>query len=549
MPLVIKDRVLETTNTTGTGTLTLAGAVAGYQSFAAVGNANTTYYTIVSGNDWEVGLGTYTSSGTTLSRDTVLASSAGGTTKITVAAGAQVFGTYPAEKSVYVDGAGAIAGYTITGGSINSTPIGASSANTGAFTTLSASSTVSGTGFSTYLSSPPPIGDVAPNTGTFTTIASTFNPTNADPAVHLTGTPNSSTAGRVGVLAIGPDFTAADKNIMASLVQDINDYTQIIVQNPNAGSTASADIVVNNNNTVGAGTYGDFGINSSNYSGTGSFSLPDATYLYSIGGELVLGTRSSNGIRFVVNDGSTDAGGFSSAGVFSLGTPLAITSGGTGKNTAPAAFNNLFGFSSTSTAGGTTTLTNASSVYQTFTGTQTQTVQLPATSTLAQGWSFHIVNSSTGVLTVITSTSVTLGTIAPGATVMATALTTSGNTAADWDYGYTDFSVDTRQVTQNIQAGNYTLNTTDYGKHIYHATGTAAATYTIPANSATPFEIGTAFTFVNMSANAVSIAITTDIMYLAGTGTTGTRTLAQFGMATALKMTATTWIISGSGLT
>lgn len=503
MALVVADRVQETTNTTGTGTLTLAGAVAGFRSFSVIGNANTTYYTIVSGNDWEVGLGTYTSSGTTLSRDTVYSSSAGGTTKITVAAGASVFCTYPASESVSVD----------------------------------------------TLSSPPPIGDVTPNTGTFTTVASTFSPTNADPAVHLTGTPNSSTAGRVGVLAIGPDFTAADKNIMASLVQDINDYTQVIIQNPNAGSTASADIVVNNDNTAGAGTYGDYGINSSNYSGTGSFALPNATYLYAQGGELVLGTRTSNGIRFVTNDGSTDSGGFSSAGVFSLGTPLAITSGGTGKNTAPAAYNNLFGFSSTSTAGGTTTLTNASSVYQSFTGTQNQTVQLPATSTLAQGWSFHIVNASTGILTINTSTSVTLGTVPTGATVMATALTTSGNTAADWDYGYTDFSVDTRQVSQNSQTGNYTLTTADYGKHIYHPAAAAAATYTIPANSATPFEIGTAITFVNMSTNNVTIQITTDTLFLAGTGTTGSRTLAQYGMATALKLTATTWLISGSGLT
>jgi len=65
MPLVFKDRVKETSTTTGTGTLTLAGAVTGFQSFAAIGNGNTTYYTITNGTDWEVGIGTYTSSGTT----------------------------------------------------------------------------------------------------------------------------------------------------------------------------------------------------------------------------------------------------------------------------------------------------------------------------------------------------------------------------------------------------------------------------------------------------------------------------------------------------
>lgn len=101
MALVVIDAAQETTSTTGTGTLTLTGAVSQCRSFAGVGNGNTTYYRIISGNDIEVGIGTYTSSGTTLSRDTVLYSSAGGTTKITVASGAKVICTYPAEVSVY----------------------------------------------------------------------------------------------------------------------------------------------------------------------------------------------------------------------------------------------------------------------------------------------------------------------------------------------------------------------------------------------------------------------------------------------------------------
>ena len=89
MALVIADRVKETTTTAGTGTITLAGATTGYQSFSAVGDGNTTYYCIAGQgtSEWEVGIGTYTSSGTTLSRDTVLSSSAGGTTKVTFSAG------------------------------------------------------------------------------------------------------------------------------------------------------------------------------------------------------------------------------------------------------------------------------------------------------------------------------------------------------------------------------------------------------------------------------------------------------------------------------
>lgn len=100
MALVLADRVLETTTTSGSGTITLAGAKPGYQSFAVVGNGNTTYYTIAGSTEWEVGIGTYTSSGTTLSRDTVLSSSSGGG-KVTFSVGSKdVFVTYPAARSV-----------------------------------------------------------------------------------------------------------------------------------------------------------------------------------------------------------------------------------------------------------------------------------------------------------------------------------------------------------------------------------------------------------------------------------------------------------------
>ncbi len=80
MALVVKDRVRETTTTTGTGTVTLGGAATGFQSFSVIGNGNTTFYTIqlANTNEWEVGIGTYTSSGTTLSRDTILESSNSG---------------------------------------------------------------------------------------------------------------------------------------------------------------------------------------------------------------------------------------------------------------------------------------------------------------------------------------------------------------------------------------------------------------------------------------------------------------------------------------
>ncbi len=105
-------------------------------------------------------------------------------------------------------------------------------------------------------------------------------------------------------------------------------------------------------------------------------------------------------------------------------------------------------------------------------------------------------------------------------------------------------------IPQNSQSAAYTLVAADAGKHIFHpSTDANARTFTIPANSSVAYPIGTAISFVNMTSQVVSIAITTDAMYLAGTGTTGTRSLAQYGTATALKMTSTTWIISGAGLT
>jgi hypothetical protein len=96
--------------------------------------------------------------------------------------------------------------------------------------------------------------------------------------------------------------------------------------------------------------------------------------------------------------------------------------------------------------------------------------------------------------------------------------------------------------------GTATLTIADAGRHVYVTT--TGQTITIPANSSVAYPIGTAIAFIGgPSATTTTIAITTDTMYLAGTGTTGTRTLAAYGMATAVKVAATTWYINGSGLT
>jgi hypothetical protein len=108
MALVLKDRVKETTTTTGTGTVTLAGAAAGFQSFVVIGDGNQTFYSIVDATSgaWEVGVGTYTASGTTLSRTTVVSSSNAGSLVNFGAGSKDVFVTYPSSRAVYLDAAG-----------------------------------------------------------------------------------------------------------------------------------------------------------------------------------------------------------------------------------------------------------------------------------------------------------------------------------------------------------------------------------------------------------------------------------------------------------
>ena len=107
-----------------------------------------------------------------------------------------------------------------------------------------------------------------------------------------------------------------------------------------------------------------------------------------------------------------------------------------------------------------------------------------------------------------------------------------------------------RNVPIASKSAAYTTVLADSGKVIFHpSTDANARTFTIDSNANVAYPLGTVLTFINMTSQVVTIAITSDTMYLAGPGTTGSRSLAQYGMASAIKMTSTTWIISGSGLT
>jgi hypothetical protein len=144
MALALFDRVQETTTTTGTGSITLGGAVPGFQSFAVVGNGNTCYYTIVDGSAWEVGVGTYSTSGPTLARTTILSNSNGNTSAITLAAGTKsVFLTYPASKSVNLNESGNVSPLgTVSSGVWQGTTVGVAYGGTGVTASSGANSVV-----------------------------------------------------------------------------------------------------------------------------------------------------------------------------------------------------------------------------------------------------------------------------------------------------------------------------------------------------------------------------------------------------------------------
>ncbi len=138
---------------------------------------------------------------------------------------------------------------------------------------------------------------------------------------------------------------------------------------------------------------------------------------------------------------------------------------------------------------------------------------------------------------------------ATGAATLGSTLDVTG--AVTGSSSIADSKGDVRNIPQNSQSTAYTLVLGDAGKHILHPSAdTTARTFTIPANASVAFPVGTAVTFVNQNAaGTLTIAITTDTMRLAGAGTTGSRTLAANGIATALKVTTTEWIISGTNLT
>jgi hypothetical protein len=232
--------------------------------------------------------------------------------------------------------------------------------------------------------------------------------------------------------------------------------------------------------------------------------------------------------------------------LFDAGPLLKVTKGGTGVGTSTGSGNNVLSTSPTLVTPilGTptsVTLTNATGLPV---GTGISGLGSNVATFLATPSSANLaaaLTDETGSGSAVFATSPTLVTPVLG--------TPTSGTLSNCTVDGTD-AVGFRNIPQNSQSAAYTLVLADAGKHIFHpSTDANARTFTIPANSSVAYPIGTAITFINMTSQVVTIAITTDTMYLSSAGTTGSRSLAQYGSATAIKITSTNWLISGSGLT
>ena len=439
-----------TTATTGTGTITLGSAATGFISFATAGvsDGESITYAIEDGNNREIGRGTYTAAGTTLTRSVLKSTNAG--SAINLSGSAQVFITDAAEDHI----------------------AGPASATDNAVVRFD------GTGGATIQNS-------------VVTVADT------------TGTLSTSGGGDLGVSSTAPwgsvflasakkiDFNAGDVTITHSA-------NSLAFAGGSSGYTFDAAPLPSANDGAALGASGtawsDLFLASG---GVINWNAGDVTATHSANTLAFAGASSGYSFDAVVAPATSDGAALGSASL--MWSDAFLASG------AVINWNN-----------GNVTLTHAA-----------------------------------GALTVAGATTVSLGTSAAFTTGTIELGAASDTTISRSSAGVIAVEgVDlTPNIVQNSQSAAYTCVIGDANKHILHpAADNNARTFTIPANSSVAYPIGTTLTFIN-EINTVTIAITTDTLTLASAGTTGSRTLAANGIATAIKITSTKWMISGTGLT
>jgi len=290
----------------------------------------------------------------------------------------------------------------------------------------------------------------------------------SEPFVIMTST-NGTITGSLsqGAYAYGT-LGYSDSNILGSFTTSINSYDQVIVQNTNTGAAASTNILVSNNLGTASTYFGEFGMNSSNFTGTGAFNAPNTVYLDATSADLAIGTTTSNAIHFVVNGGATDAATISSSGVFSLGTALAVGSGGTGQSSNWTQWGAIYASTTgilASTGAGTT---GQPLLANTTSGPVFGSLALGTANTNVSG-TLTVTNGGTGAGTFTTNgviygnTTSALGVTAAGTTGQVLVGTTSS--APSWTTALTGITTltATGAITFNTTTNNQSYTTTSTG--------------------------------------------------------------------------------------
>ena len=330
MALVLADRVQETSTSTGTGSFTLAGAVTGYQTFAVIGNGNTTFYTIADqgGANWEVGIGTYSTTGPTLARTTVLSNSNGNTSPVNFTAGIKtVFVTYPSEQSVNLDASGNVSALgTITSGVWNGSTLPVAYGGTGVTASSGANSVVlrdanANVNFNNFISGFTAVTAAAGTT--VLTVASTRTQVLVGSTTQTIQLPNATT------LQLGQSFIFVNNS---SGVLTITNNAGATIDTVPAGGAAQLGAT---SIATSAGTWGIYSF----LPGTYNFSTPTADFgnadiVNAVWNGTTIGT-AYGGTGLTTFTGANNALYSTSSSALTAGT-LPVVAGGTGVTSATA---------------------------------------------------------------------------------------------------------------------------------------------------------------------------------------------------------------------